>query len=60
MTLTSMVAIGVTLVIIYNLSDTLRQIFTIILIGLGFDLLNTWFMNAGILKWYVDRKEARR
>jgi preprotein translocase subunit SecF len=56
MTLTSIAAIGVALYIIYNLSDTLRQIFTILLIGLGFDLFNTWFMNAGILKWYIDRR----
>tara|TARA_Y100000310_G_scaffold345208_1_gene462674 strand:+ start:2332 stop:3261 length:930 start_codon:yes stop_codon:yes gene_type:complete len=59
MTLTSMAAIGVALIIIYNLSETLRQIFLILVIGLGFDLVNTWFGNASILKWYVDKKERR-
>jgi preprotein translocase subunit SecF len=59
MTLTSIAAIGVSLLIIYSFSDTLRQIFTILIIGLSFDLLNTWLSNASIMKWYVERKEAK-
>ena len=55
MTLTSIAAVSVVLFIIFNSSEALRQIFTILLIGLSFDLLNTWLMNASILKWYVDR-----
>jgi len=58
MTLTSIAAIGIALFIIYNSSDVLRQIFTILLIGLGFDLFNTWFANASIIKWYAERKEG--
>ncbi|MCX8159237.1 MAG: protein translocase subunit SecF [Candidatus Pacearchaeota archaeon] len=57
MTLTSIAAVGIALIIIYNLSETLRQIFMIILIGLGFDIFNTWITNASILKWYVERKD---
>jgi preprotein translocase subunit SecF len=60
MTLTSIVAVGVSLFIIYNLSDALRQIFSILVIGLGFDLINTWFANASILKWYVEKKEGTK
>lgn len=60
MTLTSIVAILVALVIVYNTSDVLRQMFTILLIGLGFDLFNTWFANAAILKWYAEKKENHR
>jgi preprotein translocase subunit SecF len=56
MTLTSIAAIAVALIIIFSFSEILRQIFTVLLIGLGFDILNTWFMNAGILKWYVEKK----
>jgi preprotein translocase subunit SecF len=56
MTLTSMAAIAVSLSIIYGVSEVLRQIFTILLIGLGFDIFNTWFMNASLLKWYVESK----
>jgi len=58
MTLTSIVAISVSLFIIYGSSDVLRQMFTILLIGLGFDLLNTWLANASILKWYAESREA--
>ena len=56
MTLTSIAAVGVALIIIYNFSETLRQIFSILLIGLCFDLINTWITNAGILKLYMERK----
>jgi preprotein translocase subunit SecF len=56
MTLTSIVAIGVSFLIIYNVSEVLRQIFGILLIGLGFDLINTWLANASILKWYVESR----
>lgn len=58
MTLTSIAAVGATLIIIYNMSETLRQIFTILLIGLGFDILNTWLTNAPLLKWYIESREA--
>ena len=58
MTLTSITAMAVALVIVYNSSEVLRQIFTILLIGLCFDLLNTWTANASILKLYVERKES--
>jgi preprotein translocase subunit SecF len=54
MTLTSIAAVGVSLIIIYNFSDTLRQIFIILLIGLCFDIFNTWVTNASLLKWYVE------
>ncbi len=57
MTLTSVAAVGISLAIIYNFSDTLRQIFTIIMIGLGFDIVNTWFTNASMLKWYMEVKK---
>jgi len=60
MTVTSIIAVGISLFIIYNSSEVLRQMFTILLIGLGFDLFNTWFANASILKWYAEKKEASR
>lgn len=60
MTLTSIASVTVSLIIIWTLSDTLRQIFTILVIGLGFDIVNTWFTNAGILKWYVEIKEKKK
>jgi preprotein translocase subunit SecF len=33
--------------------DIIRDISIVLLIGLGIDLMNTWLLNAGILKWYV-------
>ncbi len=59
MTITAIAAIAISLAIIYSYSETLRQIFSIILIGLFFDVFNTWLTNASILKWYVEVKEKR-
>ncbi len=57
MTLTSIVAISVALILTQSFSEVLKQIFTILLIGLSFDILNTWITNASILKWYLERRE---
>jgi len=59
MTLTSLLAISFALFIVKSFSVVLTQIFTILVIGLGFDILNTWITNVGILKWYVEKKEAK-
>lgn len=59
MTLTSFFAIGFALIIVSSFSVILTQIFSILVIGLGFDLLNTWITNVGVLKWYVERKENK-
>jgi len=57
MTITSIIALSVALVITQSFSPVLKQIFTILLIGLGFDILNTWITNASILKWYLERRD---
>ncbi len=59
MTLAAIVAVGSALIIVYNISDVLSQMFIIILIGLGFDILNTWVTNASILKWYMEVKKIK-
>jgi preprotein translocase subunit SecF len=56
MTVTSIIAITTALIAIYSFGSVLNQIFTILLIGLGFDLFNTWITNASIIKWYVETK----
>ena len=56
MTLTSLLAITFALIIVRSFSLVLTQIFTILVIGLSFDILNTWITNVSILKWYVKRK----
>lgn len=59
MTLTSIAAVDVSLLLIYGISETLRQIFTILLIGLLFDIFNTWITNASMLKWYMEAKKIQ-
>lgn len=59
MTLTSLLAIIFALIIVSSFSNVLSQIFTILAIGLGFDLLNTWVTNVSILKWYVKKKKDK-
>ncbi len=57
MTLTSLFAFLLALLVVKSFSATLTQIFTILVIGLGFDILNTWITNVSILKWYVKKKK---
>lgn len=35
------------------------EISTVLLIGLVFDIMNTWLTNAGILKWYVVERKGK-
>lgn len=56
MTLTSFFAFIAALLIVVSFSAELTEIFTILVIGLGFDLLNTWVTNVSILKWYLEVK----
>jgi len=57
MTLTSIAALTVALIIIYSFSDVLKQIFSVLIIGLVFDIINTWLANAVILKMYAEAKQ---
>jgi preprotein translocase subunit SecF len=54
MTITSIIAVTTALIVVSSFASVLNQIFTILLIGLGFDLFNTWITNASIMKWYVE------
>lgn len=57
MTLTSLLAMVLALIIVSSFSEILTQIFSILVIGLCFDLINTWITNVSILKWYVLKKK---
>lgn len=59
MTLTSIVAVGSALMIVSSFSGVLTQMFTILVIGLGFDALNTWITNVSLLKWHVKNKNEK-
>ena len=56
MTLTAIAAVAVALFFIYSFGTSLNQIFTILLIGLSFDILNTWITNTSLIKWFVEKK----
>ena len=57
MTVTSFVAIFVGY--FFTQSETLKQIMMILLIGLAFDIPNTWIQNVGILRWYMEKKSKK-
>lgn len=57
MSLTALFAILAALIIVGSFSSVLSQIFTIMVIGLGFDILNTWLTNVLIIKWYMLEKK---
>lgn len=56
MTSTTFAAIAAMLIVSWIGSvEILMQISAVLLIGLVFDLLNTWLSNVAILKWYVTK-----
>ncbi len=58
MTITALCSVLVALFIVKSFSNVLAQIFTILSIGLAFDILNTWVTNVSIIKWYVESKHG--
>lgn len=59
--LMSLTAFAATMVgYLFIQSDVVKQIMLIISIGLLFDIIYTWFQNAGILRWYFERKHRHQ
>jgi preprotein translocase subunit SecF len=54
MTLTSIGALVALL--LSAISPVLSQIALVLLIGLSFDIMNTWLMNSVILRWYCEKR----
>lgn len=54
MNFTTLVAVSIGLFV--SSSDVIRQIMTILFIGLLVDQVNTWIQNVGILRLYMERK----
>ncbi|NQU98847.1 protein translocase subunit SecF [Candidatus Woesearchaeota archaeon] len=54
---TTIVAVIVALIV--SDSEVIKQIMTIILIGLIIDMINTWIQNVSILRYYLERKGAQ-
>ncbi len=61
MTVTAIGALTM-LSIIANLAHItqLQSIASVLLIGLLADIAGTWFMNAGILRWYLENPQRKR
>lgn len=59
MTLTSIFAVLAAFIIVGPLSYILYQIFLIMLLGLVFDILNTWLTNVSVIKWYALHLEKK-
>jgi len=57
MTLTSLVAVLAAFFIVRPFSEVLSLMFLILVIGLFFDILNTWLTNGSIIKWYAMKKQ---
>tara|TARA_Y100000310_G_scaffold343957_1_gene454141 strand:+ start:510 stop:1439 length:930 start_codon:yes stop_codon:yes gene_type:complete len=55
MTLTSLLVVLIGYFLTAGFSKVFSQIFTILTIGLIFDLINTWLFNASIIKWYAQK-----
>ncbi|MBW3018237.1 protein translocase subunit SecF [Candidatus Woesearchaeota archaeon] len=57
MSFTTIAALGAG--IVFAQSEVLKQVMIILFIGLIVDLPMTWLQNAGILRWYLDKKAAQ-
>ncbi len=57
MSLTSLAVVVIGLILTYSVSKTFSQIFTILTIGIIFDIANTWLGNASMIKWYAQKKQ---
>jgi len=55
MTLTALFAVLPAFFLVTGLPDSFKQIFLILGLGLGSDIINTWMTNAGIIKWYCTK-----
>lgn len=58
-TLTATTLVAAIVAYFFSTSDVIRQIMIIMIIGLLFDVLNTWVQNTGILRWYLERKARK-
>jgi preprotein translocase subunit SecF len=57
MTFTSIGAVGA--ILLTPVPDVLIQIASVLFIGLFADIVNTWFFNSPMLRWYFETRGAR-
>lgn len=56
LTMTGSTLVALTVALLLSQSQVLTQIMAILFIGLLVDALNTWIQNAGLLRYYLERK----
>lgn len=57
MTMTSIAAVF--FMFLFAQGTVMSEIATVLLVGLFFDIINTWITNVGILRYWLERKEKR-
>jgi len=55
--ISSMVVLYMVTIVLIPEASVLSDIAAVLLFGLVGDILTTWFMNLGILRWYVEGKQ---
>lgn len=55
-TLTATALAAITIGYLMGSEGTLKQIMLVLMIGLSLDVIHTWLTNAGLLRWYMERK----
>ncbi len=63
MTLTTITAMLILLIVVklfIPIADILANIATVLILALIADILNTWLLNAGILKYYITEYRAKK
>jgi preprotein translocase subunit SecF len=58
MTTTTIVAVVISLLV--TQSTTITEIMTIMLVGLIFDIINTWLQNTAILRFYMEHRKTKQ
>lgn len=58
LTTTTLIAVSVSFIL--TDSVVIKEIMIIMLIGLGFDLINTWLQNTALLRYYVEHMLPRK
>lgn len=59
MVMTSTTLIAMLIALFLSQSDIIRQIMTILIIGLLVDMITTWIQNVGLLRLYLEKKEKK-
>ena len=59
LTMTGSAAVALIALYLISSSPVITQIASVLLIGLLADIPYTWIINAGLLRWYVERKAKK-